>query len=88
LSNTVLGSLLVSSIVASCFFGASGGIWRGGVVWGDFREWTCGGEHYWGACSVGRFWRGAVVWGGFREWGSRGCVYGGFLGGGVVFGGF
>jgi hypothetical protein len=67
-SNTVLGSLLVSFTMASCFFRAFGGIWRGGLVWGDFRKWTCRGECCRGACSVGWFWRGGVMWGGFREW--------------------
>jgi hypothetical protein len=55
----VLGSLLGSSTMASCFFGEFGGFWRRGVVWGgDFREWTCEGEWCWRAYSVGRFWRG------------------------------
>jgi hypothetical protein len=72
----VIGSLLVSSTKASCFFGAFGRFYRGVELGGYFKEWTYGGEPYWAACWVGGFWRGGVVWGGlsrpkianFRMW--------------------
>jgi hypothetical protein len=77
-STAVLGSVLGSSTLASYFFGAFGGFWGWGVVWGgDIEEETRGGEWGWRVGAVGGFWReGGVVWGGyFGEWTCGGERY-------------